>query len=373
MFGKSIRLVRILGISIELDLSWFIIFIFISWSLSRGYFPYYYPEISRTNYLFMGIVAAILLFLSVLIHELAHSVIALRNKLPISKITLFIFGGVASMDEEPKTPGVEFRVAFAGPLSSFVLMLIFYLLLHIVPERGAFYAVFEYAGFINGFLAFFNLIPGFPLDGGRLLRSAMWHFTGNLKASTLTASSIGKGFAYILMGFGFLQVMMGRSFNGLWLILIGFFLQNAAEGSYRQVIIKEFLVDLLVDKVMNPNVFSVSKEMNLNQVVDEYFVAHHCNNFPVVHGDEVVGAIRISEVKRVPREKRGETIVEDIMEKDLAPFLVRPEDAVETVLARMVKDNMGWFIVVEENNRLCGILTRSDIMHLLQIKSGLDE
>lgn len=373
MFGKSIRLATISGISIELDLSWFIIFLLVAWSLSRGYFPYYYPEIAKMNYLFMGVIAALLLFLSVLLHELSHSAVALRNKLPISKITLFIFGGVASMDEEPKTPGVEFRVALAGPLSSFILMLTFHLMTHFVPPGGAFYAVFEYAALINGFLAFFNLIPGFPLDGGRLLRSAMWRFTGNFKASTRTASSIGKGFAYILMGFGFLQVMTGQSFNGLWLILIGFFLQNAAESSYRQVIIKEFLTGLLVDKVMNRNVYSVTKEMNLKKVVDEYFVAHHCNNFPVVDGEEVIGAIRILDVKMIPREEREAITVKDIMERDLSLFLVRPEDHVERILERMIKNNMGWFIVADEGNRLCGVLTRSDIMHLLQIKTGLDE
>jgi len=373
VFGKSIRLARVLGISIELDLSWFIIFFLVAFSLTRGYFPYYYPEIARSNYLFMGVIAAVLLFLSVLLHELAHSIVALRNKLPISKITLFIFGGVASMDEEPKTPGVEFRVALAGPVSSFVLMFTFNFLTRIVPQGGVFYAIFEYASFINGFLAFFNLIPGFPLDGGRLLRSAMWYFTGRFKASTLTASSIGKGFAFIMMGFGFLQVMTGHSFNGLWLILIGFFLQNAAEGSYRQVIIREFLAGLLVEKVMNRNVYSVTKEMNLARVVDEYFVAHHCNNFPVLEGETVIGAIRISEVKRVPRPEREMTRVEDIMERDLSLFLIRPDDPVERVLERMVRNNMGWFVVADEDVSLCGVLTRSDIMHLLQIKTGLDE
>ena len=153
MFGKSIRLARVFGISIELDLSWFIIFFLVVWSLSRGYFPYYYPDIAGERYALMGIIAAFLLFMSVLLHELSHSLIALRNKLPISRITLFIFGGVAQMDEEPQTPGIEFRVALAGPVCSFILMALFHFLSALSRSGGEAFAVFTYASFINGFLA----------------------------------------------------------------------------------------------------------------------------------------------------------------------------------------------------------------------------
>lgn len=372
MFGKSIRLARVFGISIELDLSWFIIFFLVVWSLSRGYFPYYYPDISGERYVLMGVIAAFLLFMSVLLHELSHSLIALRNKLPISRITLFIFGGVAQMDEEPKTPGVEFRVALAGPVCSLILMALFHFLSTLSSEGGEAFAVFSYASFINGFLAFFNLIPGFPLDGGRLLRSALWRFSGNFKSSTLIASRVGKGFAFFLMAAGFLQAMSGSTFNGLWLILIGYFLQNAAEGSYRQVVIKEFLAGLTVGKVMNRQVISVTKDITIDKLVDDFFVTYHRNNFPVLDGERVIGIIRMSDVKKVPADERGAVTVAELMDEDISGHLIRATDVVEEILGMMVRDSLGWFIVIEGDNIVKGILTRSDIMHLLQIKSGLE-
>jgi len=372
VFGKSIRLARVFGISIELDLSWFIIFFLVVWSLSRGYFPYYYPDISGERYALMGIIAAFLLFLSVLLHELSHSLIALRNSLPISRITLFIFGGVAQMDEEPKTPGIEFRVALAGPICSFILMALFHFLSTLSRSGGEAFAVFSYASFINGFLAFFNLIPGFPLDGGRLLRSVLWHFSGNFKSSTLTASRIGKGFAFFLMATGFLQAMAGSTFNGLWLILIGYFLQNAAESSYRQVVIKEFLTGLTVEKVMNRQVISVRQDIMIDKLVDDYFVTYHRNNFPVLDGERVIGIIRMSDVKKVSPHKRGAVAVAELMDRDISRHLIRAGDAVEEILGMMVRDSVGWFVVIEDDNIVKGILTRSDIMHLLQIKSGLE-
>lgn len=372
MFGKSIRLARVFGISIELDLSWFIIFFLVAWSLSRGYFPYYYPDISGERYTLMGIIAAVLLFLSVLLHELSHSLIALRNKLPISRITLFIFGGVAQMDEEPKTPGIEFRVALAGPVCSFILMALFHFLSTLSKEGGELFAVFSYASFINGFLAFFNLIPGFPLDGGRLFRSALWHFTGNFKSSTLTASRVGKGFAFFLMATGFIQIMGGNTFNGLWLILIGYFLQNAAEGSYRQVVIKEFLAGLVVGKVMNRQVISVTKDITINKLVDDFFVTYHRNNFPVLDGERLIGIIKMSDVKKAGSDQRASVTVEELMDRDISRHLIKTTDEVENILGMMVRDGLGWFVVVEGDNIVKGILTRSDIMHLLQIRSGLE-
>lgn len=373
MFGKSIRIARVFGISIELDFSWFIIFFLVAWSLSMGYFPYYYPEIAKKHYWVMGVIASLLLFLSVLLHELSHSLVALKNRLPISRITLFIFGGVANMTEEPKTPGIEFRVAAAGPLCSFLLMFLFRFLSMLVEDGHEAYAVFRYTGFINGFLGLFNLIPGFPLDGGRLLRSTMWHFTGNFKRSTLTASNIGKGFAIFLMAVGFLQVMTGSAFNGLWLILIGYFLQNAAASSYRQVVIKDLLADMTAEKVMNRRVISVTGDIMLDALVDDYFVKYHFDCFPVTAGDKITGVINMANIKTVPREQWATTRVDDIMVRDFEKFLVAPDEGIELILRRMVGGDLGWFIVSDRDNSISGVLTRSDIMHLLKIKSDLDE
>jgi len=373
LFGKSIRIARIFGISIELDFSWFIIFFLVAWSLSMGYFPYYYPEIAKKHYWLMGLAASLLLFLSVLLHELSHSYVALKNRLPIKRITLFIFGGVASMSEEPHTPGVEFRVALAGPACSFFLMFAFKLLAIFVPQGSEAYAVFSYAAYINGFLAIFNLIPGFPLDGGRLLRASMWHFTGDFKKSTLTASNIGKGFAFFLISLGFLQVMMGSSFNGLWLILIGYFLKTAADSSYSQVLIKEAISGLTVEKIMNRGVISIAQDSLLSEAVDDYFVRHHVESFPVLCGKRLTGVISMALVKAVPKESWGEVRVCDVMTRVLDGFVLSTDDSIELVLGTMVEESSGWFIVLSERDEVVGVLTRSDIMHLLKIKSSLDK
>ena len=241
-----------------------------------------------------------------------------------------------------------------------------------VEEGSEIYAVLGYASFINKLLAYFNLVPGFPLDGGRLLRSAMWFFSGNFRKSTLIASNIGKGFAFFLMAFGFLQVMGGSAFNGLWMILIGYFLQNAAEGSYRQVVIKELLADLTAEKVMNRRIISVADNVSLQQIVDDYFVVYHFDCFPVLKGDDIVGVVRMVDIKKVERERWASTPVTDVMERDLERFIVSPADGIEAVLRRMIGENAGWFLVAD-GNAMKGILTRSDIMHLLKIKSHLDE
>jgi len=371
MIGRSIRIGRVLGISIELDLSWFIVFFLVAWSLSMGYFPYYYPSVK--HYWFMGIMASLLLFASVLLHELSHSWVAIRNGLPISKITLFIFGGVANMTEEPKKPGVEFKVAVAGPLCSYFLMFIFWFIAGLLPEDSAAYGVCKYVYFINGILATFNLVPGFPLDGGRILRSALWYFTGSLKKSTRVASLIGRGFAVFLMALGFLNVIKGNLTNGLWLIFIGLFLQNAAASSYQQVVIREMLSSLSVRKVMNRRIISVTEDIPIAALIDRYFIEYHFDSYPVMSGKRLTGVVRMADVKVVPRDRWEATRVGDVMELDFARFLLSEMDSVEEAFKRMVSEGIGWFMVINRDQAVVGILTRSDIMHRLRIKSDLGE
>ncbi len=373
MFGRGIRIGRIFGISIEIDFSWFVIFFLVAYSLSKGYFPHYYPDIATTHYWVMGVLAALLLFASVLLHELSHSIIALRNKLPISRITLFIFGGVANMEEEPKSPGVEFRVAAAGPACSLMLMIVFWALSLAMTEGSAPYAIMQYVSYINGFLALFNLIPGFPLDGGRLLRATLWHFRHNFKSATRIASNMGKGFAAFLMFMGFLNVMTGNPFNGIWFILIGYFLQRAAESSYRQVVIKEMLSGLTVEKVMNRGVVSVSEGLSIRELVHDFFIAHHFNCFPVAEGETLKGIIRMSNVKEIPKEQWDTLSVREVMEANPARYLVAPASGVEEAFGKMLKEDTGWLVVADEKGCIVGVMTRGDIIHLMEIKSGLGE
>jgi len=373
LFGKSFRIGRIFGIAIEIDFSWFIIFILVAWSLSKGYFPYNYPDIPVHYYWIMGVMASLLLFVSVLLHELSHSYVAIKKGIPIEKITLFIFGGVASISREPKRPGVEFVIAAAGPICSYILMLIFWLISTSLEQGSASYAVIKYVYFINGLLATFNLIPGFPLDGGRLLRSALWHFTGNLQKSTLIASNVGKAFAIFLIVYGFLNIMAGRLFSGLWFVVIGFFLKNAALQSYEQMVISKFLSDLTVGKVMSKGVVSIGSGIPVTELIEKYFLHYHFDCFPVVSGGDTIGVVRMSDVVKAPRDKWPTTTVEEVMQKDVSALTVAPDDGVENALHKMAREGKGWLLVLNADQSIAGVLTRSDIMHLLKVKGYVDE
>ena len=373
MLGRSFRIGRIFSISIEIDFSWLIIFFLVAWSLTKGYFPYNYPGMPVRQYWIMGVAASFLLFLSVLLHELSHSFVAIKKKIPIEKITLFIFGGVANISEEPKKPGTEFIIAAAGPLCSYFLMFIFWLISRILEPGSAPYAVVRYVYFINGLLATFNLIPGFPLDGGRLLRSTLWRITGNLKKSTLIASNVGKGFAVFLIVYGVLNIMGGSLLSGIWLVIIGLFLKSAAHHSYENLVISTFLSDQTVDKIMSRNVVSVASDISVADLIDNYFLRYHFDSFPVISEGRTVGVVNMTDVKKVPRDKWPSISVEEIMQKDVSSLIIAPEDGIETALQKMAGENKGWLLVVDTEGSNVGVLTRSDIMHLLKVKGYLDE
>lgn len=373
MFGRSFQIGRIFGISIEVDFSWFIIFFLVAWSLSKSYFPYNYPGMYAPQYWVMGSIASFLMFFSVLLHELSHSYVAIKKNIPIEKITLFIFGGVASMSEEPKKPGTEFVIAAAGPLCSYFLMLVFWLISRFLEPGSPPYAVVKYVYFINGLLATFNLIPGFPLDGGRLLRSALWRITGNLKKSTLIASNVGKGFAIFLIVYGVLNVMGGSLLSGIWFVIIGFFLKSAAHHSYEHVVINSFLSDQTVDKIMSTNVISVASNISVTELINNYFLHYHFDSFPVTSEGRTVGIIKMTDVKKVLKDKWPLTLVAEIMQKEVSTLTIAPEDGIEKVLQKMARENKGWFLVVDTDGLNVGILTRTDIMHLLKVKDYLDE
>ena len=245
----SLSLGKVLGIPIQLHVSWFLIAILITWTLASGYFPQEYPGWQAATYWLVGAVTAALFFASVLIHELAHSVLALREKVPVKSITLFIFGGVAQIGSEPPTAGAEFRIAIAGPVSSLGLAAIFGGLGAALGDSAVLAAPLAYLGRINLMLAVFNMIPGFPLDGGRVLRAALWALGGNFQNATKWASRAGRAVAYgfILVGVG--QVLLGGGLlNGLWIVFIGWFLNNAAESSYQQVVLRDIAERLPVSR-----------------------------------------------------------------------------------------------------------------------------
>lgn len=373
MFRTNIRLFKAFGIPIELNITWFIVFALVAWSLVSLYFPTNYPGYSVTSHWIMGIVAALLLFTSVVLHELGHSYVAKTHGVPIRRITLFLFGGVSQLAKESADPVTEIKIAAAGPGVSFVLMAIFGAC-YVLGSRGhvltAAVPVLKYLAYVNGILGAFNLIPGFPLDGGRLLRAGIWKATGDLRRSTYVATRVGSIVGIGFIALGFLSVFRGQFVYGLWMVMIGFFLRQAAEASYFQVVTEGALKGIKVEEVMKTDVVTVPGNMTITDLVDDYFFKYHYDCFPVAEDGRLRGLVTLNEVKKVARDKWGSTLVSDVMQRDLETLSVTPKDDVSAVLARVIRDRCGRLPVVD-GDRVIGIITRRDILEALKVISDL--
>ena len=371
---KSFRLTKLFNIPVEINYTWFIIFGLVIFTLAWNVFPSTDPELGRIFHWLMAIITAVLLFASLLAHELSHSLVAKRHKLPIQGITLFIFGGVAHMEKEPSSPEVEFKMAIAGPIMSFFLAFLFFGLYHFFYNIGlpkAFLSIAFYLSLMNLIVGIFNLIPGFPLDGGRVLRAALWSYYKDLKKATAIASGFGKGFAFFLIALGFLYLFMGAIIPGIWFIFIGLFLQEAAEVSYRQVVMKKILEGVKVENFMTKDVITVPADIKLNKLVDEYFFRFRHASFPVVEDDTILGLVTLHDVKDIPKSKWIEKNARETM-VPLSPQLVigKKEDAMDA-LAKMAKNKIGRLLVIE-GSKLAGIISQRDIMRLFEFKSEIE-
>lgn len=378
VFGRGIRLFRAFGITVQLDYSWFIFFLLVTWTFGHFYFPAFYGTLPRTALWFSAVIATILLFASVVFHEMSHAVVSNRLGFPIKKITLFIFGGVAHMKSEPDNPRTEFVVAAAGPISSLLLWMAFFLAAGVARAFGQreVTAVTEVVAQVNLALAIFNLVPGFPLDGGRLLRAAIWWKTRNLRRATNVAAKLGEAFAYLLMLVGALNFFVGRSgwINGIWYILIGVFLKNAAEQSYRHVLLEEVLQGIRVADIMGKNTMAVDEDEHVMELIESKFMHHKFTSYPVLNREGlVVGVIDLKDVKNVPRDERLQKSVTDIMQLVPLAHLPRPATTAFDALREMLTLGLAQLPVVDADGKLAGIVTRSDIMSMFQIRADLAE
>lgn len=371
--GRGIKLFKILGIQISLDYTWFIVFGLVAWSLAQGYFPLTVPGLGIYTYVFIGIISAILLFACVLIHELSHSYTSNRLGLDIKEIKLFIFGGVAQLTKEPEDPATELKIAVAGPAASIALAGIFWILtqlvktFHLYPIAAA---IFEYLTTINIVLVVFNMIPGFPLDGGRVLRAIWWKKTGDIQKATQAASKAGKGFSLLLILFGFTQIFFGNFVGGLWMVFIGMFLQQAAESSYSQLLVKKALEKIKVGDAMTKNVVVLAEDSTLATAVEKYFFGYHFVGFPVASDDRIVGIITLNNARVIPKELWATTLVRDVMNRITPDIILSPEDNAMDALSRMINLDIGRVLVMD-NGKLVGIITRRDIMKLMEFKADL--
>jgi len=375
MFGKRINVFRLLGFQVRVDASWLFVAVLIAWSLAVSLFPASYPELPYSTYWLMGGLGMIGLFASIIFHELCHSLVARRLGLNMNGITLFIFGGVAEMSEEPASAKVEFLMAIAGPIASVVLGLIFLGLSHSVAQDWPVVArgVIAYLGWINLILAAFNMIPAFPLDGGRVLRSILWHWKGDLTRATRISSTVGGALAGVLMLIAVLQLFTGQFISAVWLFMIALFIRSASQQSYNQLVMKDNLHGVPVRQFMRAEPVAVSPDLTVERLVDEYMYKHHYRMFPVVEEDtgELVGCVGTAEVRTLSREKWLWRTVRDIMAPCAAQNTIAPDtDALDafTLMSRSANSRL----MVVENEHLVGILTLRDLMSFLSTKLELD-
>lgn len=374
MLRGGVPIGKAFGISLRLHYSWFIIFILVTWALTSGYFPSAHPAWSLTTKIAAGIITSLLFFGSVLAHELMHSIVAQHQGIPVKSITLFIFGGVSEISGEPKQAGDEFRMAIAGPATSLVIGGIFWgawFWLRGTSGAGEFVSAIAYwLGLINVFLAGFNLIPGFPLDGGRVLRSILWGRSHNLRTATKTASNAGRVIGYLFIFIGIFLIFQGNWFNGLWLAFIGWFLENAAVGSYRQLALQEMLQGHVVSDIMTRDCLTVSPDLSIERLVNENILASGRRCFPVVDANRVVGLITLHNLKTVPRDKWNIATVRDIMTPFDSLKWVRPDTDLSNVLRILTEDDINQIPVVEDHS-VVGMVSRDNILSFIDVRSSL--
>jgi len=370
---RSISLFKVAGVQVEIDYSWIVIFALVLWSLSAGYFPEVYPGHKTLDYWAVGLLATVLFFGSVLAHELSHAAVGNQLGEKIDRITLFIFGGMAHLSGEPRSANDEIKIAGIGPLSSLALALIFWLVsraLAFVPESSLLKAVFHYLAFINLALALFNLLPGFPLDGGRLFRAVLWKRSGDLQRATARAADWGATIGWGMVALGTLEIFGGVLMGGLWLIFIGLFLRSAAVAEYQGTLIGQVLHRIRVDDIMTRDPVTLRPETPIADAIEQFFLKFGYGGFPVTSDGRVIGMLSLSEIRRCPPERRADGKVADIL-RPLEPAIqITPQATGMNALHKMNEANSGRLAVVDDG-KLVGLVTRTGIMRFVQIKEEL--
>jgi len=370
VFRHTVRLGRIFGIVVDLDYSWFVVFGLLTWVLAVSYYPTEFKNWSRGEYWLLGALTAIMLFVSVLLHELGHSVVAKRFGVSVPRITLFIFGGVSQMAAEPTNATAEFWIAAAGPAVSFALAAIFWQLRPIFASVPPLLALTKYLAMLNLILGAFNLIPGFPLDGGRVFRAIVWGITRNFQRATAIAALTGRFFGFLLVFLGVWQVLAGNFLNGLWTSFIGWYLESAAASQVQQQRVKDLLAGHKVSELMSRDCTRISGDLTLQELVDKYILGggHRC--FVVSRGDETVGLVTLSEIKKMPRSSWPTTNVAQIMIPSEKLTSTPANAEAWTTIESMGRNGVNQLPVLE-GNKIIGMLSRDDLVHYLGIVQSL--
>ena len=366
---SSVPIFRVAGIQIGAHYTLVFAVLLIAWSAAAGYFPQELPGYGAGTYWVLGVIYAVLLFASVLIHELAHSLVARSRGLRVDSITLFVFGGVSNLTREPATPGEEFAISVVGPLSSLVLAGVFWGLAQLFPARSPGGAVVFYLAYINFLLGAFNLVPGFPLDGGRIFRSIVWGATKSLRRATAIASYTGQAFGWLLIFSGVGRVLVGDFFGGIWTAFIGWFLNNAAETTRQEQTLRESLAGVTVADLMDTPPVAVPPDLSVQDFVMDQVMRRGHRALPVVDNGRLVGIVSISDARKLSHDAWPGTRVDRVMTP--APLItVSPTGDVGAAIGLMGQRGVHQLPVVE-NGRVLGMLNRDHVLRFIQMRHDL--
>lgn len=371
MFGKRIEIFKLLGFPIRVDLSWLVIALLVSYSLAQGFFPVNHPGMPTSAYWAMAFVAAVGLFLSILFHELAHSVVGRHYHLKIDGITLFIFGGVAEMREEPASPRVEFFMSIVGPLASGVLGLLFFYLQHLIDVSDgnrSLQLIFYYLGFMNLMLAAFNLVPAFPLDGGRVFRSILWAVKKDYDWATRVAAKIGWGFGWLMVAYGVYTIIRGRAFGGLWYIMIGFFLQQASRASEEQIVLKKALEKTPVGSLMQTTFVELHPEERLSELPSRIGQIASLSCYPVTRAGELIGFLETNRLREVQWGEWQRATVADFSDPRWRELSVGPQTSAWKALESIKRGKLTLFVT--EGAKVLGLITAQELLDFLKAETG---
>jgi Zn-dependent protease len=365
MNKQAISLGRIFNIPIGLDYSWFLVFALVTWSLATSYFPGEFTSWPTSEYWIVGAVTAVLFFVCVLLHELGHSVVALRYRIQVRSITLFIFGGVAQIASEPPSAGAEFWIALAGPLVSFALAGLFTALQLVTTGLEPLLALAKYLAYINGTLALFNLIPGFPLDGGRVFRAVVWAISHSFQKATTIAATVGRVVAFLFILVGVWQMFTGNLGNGLWIAFVGWFLESAAHAQLSQQYLHNLLTGHTVAQVMSRSYAIIPASLSLQQLADEQILIAGRRFFVVEEGGRPAGLLTVSEMNKFPRQEWSQIRAHQAMIPiDKLPSLA-PETSLSEAFEDMQRAGIGQLPVITQGE-VQGILSQDNVMSFLR-------
>ncbi|HBH11810.1 MAG: Peptidase M50 [Clostridiales bacterium 38_11] len=366
---------KIKGIEIEINLSWLVIFGLITFMMATNFFPQNYPELSSIMGWILGSIIAVLMLLSILLHELSHSIVSIKQGIDVKKITLFIFGGIAQMDKEPDNPIQELKIALAGPAMSLLLFVIFTLIFNLLTYlrvESYIIAPLIYVSSVNLIIVLFNMVPAFPLDGGRVLRALIWHFQGSLLKATRITSSLGKIFGYLLVFLGLYVVFMGNALNGIWFVFIGWFIKQLSESSYQNTVMTDLFTKIKVSTFMSKNVISVGSHISIEALVENYFYKFKYTSFPVIDSDKVIGMVTVENIKTLNREEWNRTIIRNLITPISDDLIVHPQNNVSVAIKKIFQNGIGRVLVMD-GEAIIGIVSRTDILNYIRIHSQLEE